>query len=234
MHSVWHVGRYAPAAHACDRLGSTAKASGLVCWMSMDGGTPITNLRLDLASLATCLLAALSLNAPRVAPSRESSPSDTERPQPPTTTRTTSRTAASRARAATWRIFSTWRLWTLRLGHVTVLIALLCVSTAANVDAAHGILGIGYVAISLAALASEAELVRRRSAWWRYLHVYAWAVLFLILLMQVRIRSQTYPHPDPKLIRIHQRFIPDRARRPDRRSPIAGAAPMLTLLLLHN
>ena len=212
--AMWADG-YAPAAHACERLGSTARASGLVCWMSIDGGTPITNVRLDLASLATCLLAALALGAPRAAPSREPSPSATERPQPPTASRTASRTAASRARAATWRVISTWRLWTLRLGHVAVLVALLCVSTAANVDAAHGLVGIGYVAISLAALAGEAALVRRRSAWWRFLHVYAWAVLLLILLMQARIRSHT--RPDPSEIR-------PRSRRPARPCPIAGAA----------
>ena len=110
----------------CARLGSVPAdgASGLVCWLGLDGGLPVHVLWVDLAALCVCTLCCA---ARRAVPDHVDAPMGGPR--------------------LAWA-----ERWVLRVGHVIALLLSFSLSSLAALQQASGLLWMGYLLLSLLVL----------------------------------------------------------------------------------
>ena len=151
----------------CARLGSMPadEASGLVCWLALDGGLPARTLWVDLCALAMCTLRDVIR---RTAP------------------------LADAAAAAGPRLAWAER-WILRSSHVVTLLLIFLLSSAASLQESSGLLAMGYLIISLytLAFARRNSVDEEAGRPWRHIHRYAWLVLAVLVAFQAPLVSDS-------------------------------------------
>ena len=177
----------------CARLGhQSGPASGVVCYFAVTGVLSSWWMMADFIALLVCLLQLVTAKTTASSCALDL----TQELVADFATQHSGRiSSADQVMTCSDDAFTTWtswcctslrsaEVWLLRLSHVIVMTAVVALAFTPNYNHTQGIFSLGYIFLSLAMLATEGRVVKRRGACWPLLVAYSWLVILAQIAFQ--------------------------------------------------